>query len=213
MHSDDRAIDHEGLTISALGCEFADEIAGLHADSLSGDILPALGRGFLTRYYRQVLETDSQSVIGAVSSARLIGFCQVSFSRLSVWAVMKSDPSILAAILKLALVDTRMLVNGILMTQSHPPEVWGAPEIAFIVVRSEYRGRGIGRRMVEVANDMAAARGRPNIITKTANKVARAMYESAFGARVVATRTISRRTYWYMSWTTMPGASNDDVAP
>ncbi len=212
MLSGDRLVDDQDLIFSKLGREFADEIAALHAEALAADILPALGRRFLARYYATVLGADSQTVIGARCSAGLIGFCQLSFSPMSVWAVMKSDPSALLPIAKLALVNTKMLVKGILMTRRRPKEIVGVPEISFIVVRSEHRGRGIGRRLVEVANGMAAGRGWPSVFTKTSNAVARAMYETAFGARVVAGATISRRRYWYLAWKTRPGVNNDHVA-
>jgi GNAT superfamily N-acetyltransferase len=212
MLSADRLVDDQDLIFSTLSREVADQIAALHAEALPGDILPALGRGFLARYYATVLGADSQIVIGATCSAGLIGFCQLSFSPMSVRAVMKSDPLALLPIAKLALVHTKMLVDGIAMTLHRPKEVMALPEISFIVVRSGHRGRGIGKRMVQVANGMAASRGCPRVFTKTSNKVARAMYETAFGARVVATATISERSYWYLAWDTRPGANNDHVA-
>ena len=206
-------VDDRDLSVRTLDRGSAGEIAALHAEALTDDILPALGPRFLTRYYTKALGSTAQTLIGVTDSSGLVGFCQLSLSPMSVGTVLRSDPSMVLPILKLALVDARTLINGISMVLSRPNEVLGIPEIAFIVVRSTYRGRGIGSRMVTAANRVAARNGQSSVMTKTANLAARVMYETKFGARVLATTMISRRQYWYMTWNTCASAIGDHVPP
>jgi ribosomal protein S18 acetylase RimI-like enzyme len=199
-----------GLDIVTLDGRFTEQLAALHAQALPGDVLPALGPGFLRRYYATALQADSQVVIGAVRGDQLVGFCQLSFAPLSLWAVLKAKPFALLAILKLAFVDVKMLLHGAAMAASPPQAVRGLPEIAFIAVLPQSQRSGIGKRLAKAANALAAGKGCSAIVTKTSNASARHLYEREFSAQMVGSTRASRRTYWYLCWHTGPSVEAED---
>lgn len=202
-----------GVVIGPLHVRYIEQLAALHALALPDDVLPALGLGFLKRYYEAALQVDSQVVIGAVRGDRLIGFCQLSFAPLSVLSVLKAKPSTVLPILKLALVDVKVLLRGAAMASSPPPAVRGLPEIAFIAVLPDSQRSGIGTRLAKAAGAAAAGRRCQAIATKTSNESARVLYEREFGARVVGSTRAAGRTYWYLCWPTGPiDAADDHVA-
>jgi ribosomal protein S18 acetylase RimI-like enzyme len=198
--------------VVTLDASYAEELAELHAKALPDDVLPALGLPFLVRYYAAVLADASQAVFGAVHEGSVTGFCQLSFSPVSMSAVMKSNPRVLLMILKLAWADTAALIRGVVMALHRPHGVAGLPEISFIAVHPGFQRRGIGKRLVDTANELARAKGCSRLFTKTANAAAKVMYETSFGARQLSTVTALGRRYWYLSWDPKVRDGNDDVA-
>ena len=185
------------LVIAHLNSSYAEAIAQIHAEALSGDVLPALGPRFLTRYYRYVIQTPSQVVIGAILNKELVGFCQMSFSPVGILDVLRADP---LAVFHIAKLKIRVFLTGLGLALFRPGEVYSKPEISFIAVHPNFQGGGVGKMMVREINKIARTRGASSVTTKTSNKIARVMYEKSFGARVVATKSVLRRKFWYLSW-------------
>jgi ribosomal protein S18 acetylase RimI-like enzyme len=204
---------NDGLAMERLSSRAADEIARLHGEVLPDDVLPALGRRFLERYYGRVLENRSQVVLGVRVEGRLAGFCQLSLMPITPRMLLTVEPWAPLRMVGLAVMDPQRFVDGVAMALRRPSEAARLPEIAFIGVHPDYRRAGIGRRMLQWATRAAADAGAARIVAKTASETARAMYESAAGARLMGTVRTPRRTYWYLSWNTTIPREPGDVSP
>jgi ribosomal protein S18 acetylase RimI-like enzyme len=191
--------------------KFAKEIASIHANSLSEDVLPSLGLEFLVQYYQYVLTDRTQLIIGALSQGVLVGFCQLSFSPIKVTNILHYIPSAIFSIAKLAVLNARQFLNGIIQALNSPKKVLKSPQITFIAVRPDFQGQGIGNRLVKEVNKIAAKQGKSQIITKTSNEIARSMYEKTFKAHVISTVDIMGKRYWYLSWYTNALYNRSDV--
>lgn len=188
------------LAIRQLDRNYAERISLLHRRALPQDVLPALGHGVLVRYYQYVLGSDSQMVLGAILDDELIGYCQLSFSSISLADVIKSAPWILMKIFWLGMTRPVLFIRGLLAMLTHPKVMMNVPEISFIALQLEFQGRGIGKELIREAGHIAGSRGCVCLTTKTANEVVRSMYERSFSARVVSTSSFLGRRYWYLSW-------------
>lgn len=217
MHCGDMARAADALRIEALGApspldNVARTLAELHALALPEDVLPALGIPFLARYHAAAMCDSAQCVIGAWRAERLVGFCQVSFRPARVGPVLRANPSAWLPIVRLALSDPLLLWRGARLAAARPAEVAAWPEIAFIAVHPEAQGVGIGKALARAATAEAGRRGCERAFTKTANAVARRLYEAEFAAQVVAALVAARRTYWYVAWNTRPAVGDPHVA-
>jgi ribosomal protein S18 acetylase RimI-like enzyme len=190
------------IVIEKLDDCFVDKIATIHASALTGDILPALGYDFLVQYYQYVLQNRTQVVIGAVSKDRLVGFCQLSFSHISVIDILRIIPTATLYIARLMLLNPRLFISGIMLMLNQPKHSILSPEISFIAVRPDYQRLGIGKSLVEAANKIAANKGKVKITTKTSNKIARIMYEKLFDANIISNKSVLGKEYWYLTWET-----------
>ncbi len=185
-----------------LGMEHAKDIAAIHANSLTGDVLPALGYKFLTQYYQYVIEETEQLIIGALHHEQLVGFCQLSFSPITVTNIIYHNPLAIFYIVRLAIKDTRQLINGIHLALKRPEEILKLPEISFMAVRTDFQGKGVGKSLVKSVNAIATAKGKEQITTKTSNEIAKNMYEKVFNANIIKTKRVGKEKYWYLSWDT-----------
>ena len=190
------------LMLEELDESFVDEIAALHKNSLSEGIMTALGNRALVHYYLYVLKHHSQLLIGAIFRGKLVGFFQLLYTPVRTFSVLCSHPSTLLHIITLALFNTKLFIGAIMLLFSRQEETSSSPEISYIAVCQDFQGQGIGKRMVEKVNQLAAASNSSEIITYTSNKVARTMYEKLFDARVIATKVILGKEYWHLSWKT-----------
>ena len=143
--------------------EHAARVAELHCAALAGDFLPSLGQGFLTVFYEGVLDLGVGFGFVAIEDGRPVGFVlgsadtSVLFKRVvASRAVMLGLRAIPAVIRKPA------LVANVLETFLYPGKEDAVPEKAELVVigfDAAYRGRGLGRGLVNALNDAFRAQG------------------------------------------------------
>jgi len=143
--------------------EHAARVAELHCAALAGDFLPSLGQRFLTVFYEGVLDLGVGSGFVAIEDGRPVGFVlgsadtSVLFKRVVARrAVALGWRTIPAVIRKPA------LVANVLETFLYPGKEDAVPEKAELVVigfDAAYRGRGLGRGLVNALNDAFRAQG------------------------------------------------------
>jgi ribosomal protein S18 acetylase RimI-like enzyme len=148
------------------------------------------------------MSMPEQVLIGAVQAGRVVGFCQLALSPLSMLSLLGASPSLLVPVLRLAIGDLRTLIRGVALSVRPPVRLKGTAEVAFIAVDPRSQRRGIGSCLVGRINDLAAERGHTSLVTRTSNESARRMYERHFEAHVIGTRVLAGRTYWYLQWPT-----------
>jgi len=190
------------FSVIRLDSSSAAETAALHAECLPDDVLPALGRPFLVRYYQYVLRSATQCVLGAVCNRELVGFCQVSRTPLSIRDVLRNHPASIIDVFRLALFNPKLFVAGVIMATTRPSSVSSLAEISFIAVRAKSRGLGIATSLVSEANKLAYSVGMRQLMTKTSNEVARKLYEDKFSAEIMTSHVVMGTRYWYLSWQT-----------
>jgi ribosomal protein S18 acetylase RimI-like enzyme len=143
--------------------EHAARVAELHCAALAGDFLPSLGQGFLTVFYEGVIDLGVGSGFVAIEDGRPVGFVlgsadtNVLFERVvASRAVALGWRAIPAVIRKPA------LVANVLETFLYPGKEDAVPEKAELVVigfEAAYRGRGLGRGLVNALNNAFRAQG------------------------------------------------------
>ena len=143
--------------------EHAARVAELHCAALTGDFLPSLGQRFLTVFYEGVLDLGVGSGFVAIEDGRPVGFVlgsadtSVLFKRVVARrAVALGWRAIPAVIRKPA------LVANVLETFLYPGKEDAVPEKAELVIigfDAAYRGRGLGRGLVNALNDAFRAQG------------------------------------------------------
>ncbi len=160
------------IEISLTSPEQAERIAMLHADSLPEDFLPSLGRDFLARqYYPAALASPNAVTLLASEGALPVGFATVAsdsdaFSR----DVLRGRLWPIAGYaLRRALRQPGHLLLSVqvLLSALHPRPCPWPGEIVFIAVAEEFRGRGIGRRLIQAAVDQLAQSAVARCRTKT----------------------------------------------
>jgi ribosomal protein S18 acetylase RimI-like enzyme len=196
----DKISTESDWSIHQLDESYAEQIARLHQHALPEDVLPALGARFLIDYYNYALNNRSQVILGAISEGKVVGFCQLSFTPISVASVIKSTPYALMRLLCLGLTKPAMFIRGMLAMFVHPRLAPESAEISFIAVHLTFQGCGVGKRLIIEAGRAALNRGSTALTTKTTNELARSIYEKSFAAKVVTTFSFFGRRYWYLSW-------------
>lgn len=161
------SIEIRRATPGQVGC-----LAAIHADSLAEDFLPSLGRDFLVdQYYPAALASTNAVTLVACSEMEPVGFVTVAndseaFSR----DVLRGRLLPIAgyALRRAVRQPGHLLLSAqVLLSALRPrPCAWPG-EIVFIAVAENFRGRGLGRRLIEAAMDHLARSGVHRCRTKT----------------------------------------------
>ena len=86
-------------------------------------------------------------------------------------------------------------VVGFLAYYKKSPYVW---QLHFLIVRKDYRGKGLATKLIQYCLDDAAAQGavKVDLTTRATNLTAQAVYEKRFGFK----RTYDKGKYYRYSW-------------
>lgn len=192
------------VEVSAVGAHFASQLAEIHASALADDVLPAMGQQFLEHYYEHVSKLPHQLIIGCFEERQLCGFCQVSYSPLSIIKLIITSPFTMLQISRLMFTKPRLFWRGVRQASQRPVDVakLQIPEITFIAIKEDWQGCGLGKLMIEHVSKHSYQLGTTELLTKTSNQVAKHIYMNHFNAKVLASEKIDGNTYWYLSWKT-----------
>lgn len=136
--------------------EHAARVAELHCTALAGDFLPSLGKDFLTVFYQGVLDLQVGFGFVAMEEGQPVGFVLGSadtsalFKQVAVSRAIPFGLRVIAAVLR----QPRLIAN-VFETFLYPSKE-NVPEKAELVVigfEAAYRGRGLGRQLVNALDD------------------------------------------------------------
>ena len=143
--------------------EHAARVAELHCAALAGDFLPSLGQGFLTVFYEGVMDLGVGFGFVAVEDGRPIGFVLGSTDTSALFKQVVASRAVTLGLRAIpAVIRKPVLVANVLETFLYPDKEGAVPEKAELVVIGfdrAYRGRGLGRALVNALNDAFHAQG------------------------------------------------------
>jgi ribosomal protein S18 acetylase RimI-like enzyme len=143
--------------------EHAACVAELHCAALAGDFLPGLGQGFLTVFYDGVIDLGVGFGFVAVEDGRLVGFVLGSADTSILFKQVVASRAVMMGLRAIpAIIRKPALVANVLETFLYPGKEGAVPEKAELVVigfDAAYRGRGLGRGLVNALSDAFRAQG------------------------------------------------------
>ncbi len=143
--------------------EHAARVAELHCAALAGDFLPSLGHGFLTVFYEGVMDLGVGFGFIAIEDGRPVGFVLGSADTSALFKRVVASRAVLLGLRAIpAIIRRPALVANVLETFLYPGKEGAVPEKAELVVigfDAAYRGRGLGRGLVNALNDAFCAQG------------------------------------------------------
>jgi len=143
--------------------EHAASVAKLHCAALAGDFLPSLGQSFLTVFYQGVMDLGVGFGFVAIEDGLPVGFVLGSADTSALFKQVVVSRAVTLGLRAVpAIIRKPALVANVLETFLYPSKEGAVPEKAELVVigfDAAYRGRGLGRGLVNALNDAFRAQG------------------------------------------------------
>jgi ribosomal protein S18 acetylase RimI-like enzyme len=159
--------------------EFA---ARLHESGISSGFLSSLGPKFLRRLYRRIATTQGSFLIVAERGATRVGFVAGSASLGALYHsfVLRDGFAVLPSVFVPATRQWRQVLETLRQGSSRSQEPGGA-ELLAMAVDPEWRGRRVGRRLVDAFFDELVVRGvdAARVVVGADNSAAIALYRAA----------------------------------
>jgi len=165
-------------------------VAKLHCTSLAGDFLPSLGQRFLTVFYQGVLDLGVGFGFVAIENRHPVGFILGSADTSSLFKRVVISRAITLTLCAIPpVVRQPSLIANVIETFLYPRKENATPEKAELIVigfDAAYRGRGLGRGLVNTLNDAFRAQGVQSykVTVLQSNKGANSFYR-ALGFRPI----------------------------
>ena len=155
---------------------YCNTIVAIHMAALKNDILPAVGADFMNHYYGYIIDDKNQILLGAFFDGSLIGFCQVSFAHIRIFNILKENPHMLLRLTLMFLEHPVLFARGLHEALFSKNTLF--PEIAFIAVHENHRGKGIGEMLIKHASHISKTMGHDYMYTKTSEARVKEMYRN-----------------------------------
>lgn len=142
--------------------EHAARAAELHCVALAGDFLPSLGKDFLTIFYQGVIDLKVGFGFVAMEAGQPVGFVLGSgdtsslFKQLATSRALAFGWYVLAAVLRQPKLIANVFETFLYPSKENVPE---KAELVVIGFEPAYRGRGLGRQLVNALDDAFRAQG------------------------------------------------------
>jgi len=148
------------------------QLAELQAELLPKSLVSLLGVGFARRFYGYCSRSDEESVLVLLRGNEALGACVLSFAPGSLdGRLLAKTPMLLFALFRFYRLPLGALVRATVSEAS-----WGAesehaslPELVLIFVRTGFRGKGLGGRLMEECEALLRARSIDAYIVNTAD--------------------------------------------
>lgn len=189
------------MVVRRIDAGVLDELEPLHADAFSGSLGVALGRTYRRRFLEGLLSAPGGLCIGGFIEDELVGYVLGAQPGVSDNAQRRMRGLIVASALRRPWIllhrTARRLVASRLRRRPPVRDRGASLDLVAIGVRSDRRGDGIGRRLIEHFTEEARSRGHVTIALSVhaENTPALRLYESA-GWRLVPSDAASLRYEW-----------------
>jgi ribosomal protein S18 acetylase RimI-like enzyme len=139
------------VSVRNISAEWADEIAWIHGLVLPSDIGALLGQRFLSRTFYPALIGSADSTVGAFEGGELVGYVVFSsdhdfYPKLLRKKFLSLIGAVLSRSLSPAFCRNAISVARYMLSASKLPT---GSELAYIAVRPDFHGRGIGTQLVK----------------------------------------------------------------
>jgi ribosomal protein S18 acetylase RimI-like enzyme len=159
----------------------AEQAARLHAEQIAEGFLSSLGPRFLRLLYRRVARWPRSFLVVADEGGTVVGHAAATEDVRGLYRQFLLHDGVLAAAVAAPRLARRW--RSVLETLRYPSSQAQLPsaELLAVAVASQLRGRGIGRALVNAANDELARRGVSDarVVVAAANAPALALYRSS----------------------------------
>lgn len=175
----------------------AEDIFNVHVKSLPSDVLPKFGSGYHMRYILQLLERQG-NVFVAVLRGGTIGF--LTSGAVSSAKRIIPRPTEILFFVKSSIRQPVLLPRLVRQILKRALSVPDSSEIEFFAVESEFRGRGVGRALIQQAQKTAFQSGFKVMVTKTNNLDLVRYYQLNHNAEVRDILKSNGTTYYFVQW-------------
>jgi len=145
------------------------QVSIIHASSLKDGILTSLGQGFLFNFYKNTKGQKNIFTLVAVEKGKIIGFATGAVELNSVTGVL--FPKLWKDAL-IAVIKNPILIPKLIQIPFYPSfkNVKKQGEIFSLAVEYDYRGRGIGEKLVDSCKKEFIKRGYNEFIVSVRGK-------------------------------------------
>ena len=175
-------------------------IYDIHSKSLPYDVMPNFGVGVERKYLLQLMDKQNGRILIASEGGKIIGFLLLRFKPMNIRGLV--DRKALVEFFQNSLRKKTILVRLIFQlfwSRSNPE---GSCEIDYFAVLEEHRSKGVGGKLLLMAEEISIKNGFDFIYTKTNNKELCNFYKTMKGAIVVSSFSIISNKYYGVLWST-----------
>jgi|688.fasta_scaffold238357_3 ribosomal protein S18 acetylase RimI-like enzyme len=170
----------------------------IHSNSLPNDVMPNFGLGVERKYLLELIDKQNGRILIATDSGKIIGFLLLRFKPINMKGLLDG-----AAFIEFILNSLRkkviliQLIFQLFWSRSNPE---GSCEIDYFAVLEQHRSKGVGAKLLLMAEEVSIKNGFESIYTKTNNKALYSFYKKMKGAIVVYSFSILSDKYYGVLW-------------
>ena len=176
------------------------EIHQLHLQSLPNDVMPNFGFSVEKKYLLELNNNRNGRIVIATDDGKIIGFLLLRFKPINMNGLLNAAACVefISNSLRKKIILVRLIFQ--LLRSRLNPE--GSCEVDYFVVLEQYRGKGVGAKLLLMAEEVARENGFKSIYTKTNNKSLYHFYKKIKNASLVYTFSIFSDKYYGVLWGT-----------
>jgi len=194
------------LEIRELSADDLDSVVAIHRAALPNDVLPNLNVSAHMEYYKKSLNSEAQYLFGASLNGIIVGFCHLSFGGSGAASAFYNF-RIFIGLVCLMIFKPRFIKLVLIQILESTELNESDAEISFIAVSPEYQGTGLGKQLIQYANEVCEKKDICNIQTKTANSQLKDFYLSKYHAVEFNGFVIGEIRYSQLKWSVNNKAS------
>ena len=150
------------ITVEAMACRHAGEVAGLHAEGIFTGFISSLGPKFISQLYRGIAACPSAFCFVALEGNRILGFIAAaeSVGKLYKSVILRRGLLMLGPLLRFAFSPrTIRKIFQTLLYPSRTSKEYPSAEILSVVVAPDARRRGVGSKLMRAGLEEFSRRG------------------------------------------------------
>jgi ribosomal protein S18 acetylase RimI-like enzyme len=175
------------------------KLVRIHLNNLSDNVLPRLGKEFLSCFYsRMFFDDENKILVGAYIEDELVGFCALSLDPIEISKVINFQTVL--KIVKMMIVSPRCFYSGLIQSFQNLNLTPEDMEISFIAVDKAHQRHGFGKIMVDNVNHICMKKSKMYVKTKTSNIYLLKFYIEEHKATIIKKFKILGTPYYIVKW-------------